>query len=145
MSDYATQSPPNIYGPDPMHCIAQIKSVENSDPASGYPANVNKSAALSYSCRVQTAGSGMMDGFTGVIPGVERWPSPWMVQAFSVGRTVPATIMNGQLFLNIAEERWAAPCNWTPGTGAAAPPSSDTPAPPPLLSPPNPPYPGAIP
>lgn len=129
MDDHGDNSA-TLSGTDPLHCIAQVVKVNNTVPLAGYPLNANLASKLFYDVRVQVPGSGLIDGFKFVVPIAKRWPAPWIVEAFSKGEFIPATIMNGQLFLDKAEERWAAPCGWVPDTsggGGDPPPGNPRP------------------
>jgi len=149
-----------LIGPSPGLCLCMIVGRHNADPISGYPSDVNYAAAFTYDISVQTP-SGPPVSFNGVVPGIERWPRPWLVKAFALASSneetgmlnelLPGAVMGGRFYLLVREERWAAPCGWTPAPSTPNP-SGDFPAPPPLRVPPlpgiiptTPPYPGAIP
>lgn len=106
------------YSDVPCACNMRVLAVTNSDPLSGYPANVNVAAAFSYDVDLNVAGGIVrMIRAQGneVRPGVPRWPIPWLVQAFPVGAMLPGVIVGGEVMLGVAEDRWAAPCSFTPG------------------------------
>lgn len=105
----------NNRGPVPEHCRVKVVSVQNADPLSDYPANVNYAAGLSYTIMAQTP-TGMVGPFVGAIPSLPRWPSPWLVEAFPVGAILPAGVMDGVIYIDAREERWAAPCGFSPGS-----------------------------
>lgn len=100
------------YIPGP--CRVRVVSVQNADPISGYPTNVNVASGISYTVMVQTP-EGMDGPYVGVRPSVPRWPSPWLVEAFPNGAILPAGILDGVIYIDAREERWAAPCEWQPG------------------------------
>lgn len=106
-----------LNSPAPVACIAKVRAVTDSDPRSGYPPGVNYAVALSYSVDIQSP-NGMIGTFPGAIPNVPRAPYPWLVTAFAIGTLMPAVMANGIVYLMLAEDRWAAPCGWTPGQPA---------------------------
>lgn len=140
------KAPSNV-GATPGLCMVKIVSIHNSDPLAGYPSNVNVAAALYYDADVQSP-SGPPILFRrshnqAITPEpLRRWPSPKLVEAFRVGEVLPAAVMDGKVYITVAEDRWAAPCDWEP----VVPPP---PAPPPPQFPIDPnvgnPYPGTHP
>lgn len=142
---YTTKPASNV-GAKPGLCMVKIVSVHNSDPLSGYPAGANVAAALYYSGDVQSP-SGPPIYFR---PGQNqyitpepllRWPSPWIVEAFRVGQVLPAAVMDGKIYLTVAEDRWAAPCDWEPVVPPPTPPPPQFPIDPRVGNP----YPGTHP
>jgi hypothetical protein len=105
---------PSLTSPTPGACVAKVRAPVNADPLSGYPSNVNYAVAWSYTVDVQTP-NGMIGPFEGAIPSVPRAPYPWLVTAFPIGTLLPAVMVNGIIYLMLAEDRWAAPCGWMPG------------------------------
>src|SRR5574343_334463 len=112
-----------MVGVGPFPCRVAVVSVQNSDPLSGYPANVNLAAAISYTVRIQVL-DGTLDETSGAIPSLPRWPSPWLVEAFPVGAILPAGVMDGVIYIDAREERWAAPCGFDP-SASLPPPTPD--------------------
>ena len=161
-------NPSDNIGPKPGLCLCYVIRLHNADPISGYPPNVNYAVALSYDVIAETP-NGQVE-FKNVTPMLERWPRPWVVEGFrdtspEDGDTIllPGAIMDGTFYLMVREERWAAPCGWTPTIplptpppannlpptttppGDVAPPGAIPTEPPPMLAPPGPPrldYPG---
>lgn len=130
-----------IVGPTPGLCFCRIVAVNNSDPLTGYPLTANLSAAFTYDADVQMPNGAWVpcrkETNTNIRPDNEsRWRSPWVVEAFAVGSMLPAVVQDGVLRIAVREERWAAPCGWTP---TIPPPPTPTPTgPPPIFTIPTP-------
>lgn len=122
---------PDNLGPVPGLCLCMVVKVTNSTPLAGYPSDANYAAAFKYDVAAQTP-NGIIP-YKNVIPAVERWPAPQVVQAFPLSQSDEATgkirnlvyggMMDGIFYLLMREERWAAPCTWRPDTsGGDGPP-----------------------
>lgn len=112
-------------GPVPGMCYAIVVKVHNSDPASGYPSDVNMPAAFTYDIDAQTP-FGPVHGIQKCSVGVPRWPM--MVRAFAVGQPVLALSLNGKVSIMTAEMPFVEKCGWRPRatTPTTPPPALDT-------------------
>ena len=115
---HEVRTQPSVTGAVPSACMIIVKRRINADPLSGYPSYVNVAAAFTYDVEVQTP-EGPVDlneaNGNAMAPSVERWPAPWLVEGFATGTPLPGLILDGAVYLMDAEDRWAAPCSFTPG------------------------------
>lgn len=105
--------PPIPIGPAPAKGEAMVVKYYNSDPASGYPADVNYRSAFTYDLAVQNPHGPVSDVVRGARVIVREWNG--LVYSFRPGDTVEVSTVGGELGIVTPHVPFAAPCEWQPG------------------------------